>query len=39
MIKEIEYSKYDSVIEANMKQKLNELIKDYNKKVGVEDGN
>jgi len=38
VIKEIPYSEYDSVIDASMKQKLNELIRDYNKKIGDEDG-
>ncbi len=40
MIREIIRSEYESVHDSIIKDKLNELIRDYNKKVGIEeDGN
>ncbi len=38
MIKEITRSEYESVHDSIIKDKLNELIRDYNKRVGIEDG-
>ncbi len=36
MIKEITRSEYESVHDSIIKDKLNELIRDYNKRVAVE---
>jgi len=36
MIKELD--KYENVEIGVLREKLNELIRDYNKKVGIEDG-
>jgi len=37
VIREIEHDEYESVHDFIIKSKLNELIRDYNKKVGIED--
>ena len=38
MIRELKHSEYESVHDSIIKDKLNEMIRDYNKRVGVEHG-
>ena len=38
MIRELIHSEYESVHDWIITEKINEMIKDYNKRVGIEDG-